>query len=128
MMNKNMINENMIKNIVLNNLVVEKIFADNKEMSSRLKTAAQYQKKAVCALLPEGMESHVDVISNELKLMIKEMAAGLVMECVKSAMSDMSDVSGVVESGSVGQNNKNNIGDKTTENKKKHGSRKIDIG
>ncbi|MEE3399609.1 MAG: hypothetical protein VZR64_09090 [Eubacterium sp.] len=46
---------------------------NNIEMVSRLKTAAHYQRKAVCALLPEGMESHVDVISNELKLMLKEM-------------------------------------------------------
>ena len=50
---------------------------NNIEMVSRLKTAAHYQRKAVCALLPEGMESHVDVISNELKLMIKEMVMRL---------------------------------------------------
>jgi hypothetical protein len=125
-MNKNIINENIMKNVSFNNLIIAKIVADNKEMSSRLRAAAKYQKKALCALLPEGMESHVDVISNELKSMAQEMVAGLVMECVRSAMSDMEDVTKAVKSCS--EEEPNNIGKKTSANEKKHGSRKIDIG
>ena len=34
----------------------------NKELAKRLKTAVRYQRQAVLALLPEGMEGHLDVI------------------------------------------------------------------
>ena len=82
-------------------LLVEKILADDKEMPARIRLAAEYQKKAVCALLPEGMENHVDIISNELKLIVKEI--------IHDEVFDNSNI-------------------RMAEKEKKHGSRKIDIG
>lgn len=62
----------------------------NKEMIGRLKTAAGYQKKAIRALLPEGMEGHLDVIEKEVKMMFAEAAAGLFAEsvCAKGDKDD----------------------------------------
>ena len=54
----------------------------NKEMMGRLKTAAGYQKKAIRALLPEGMEGHLDVIEKEVKMMLAEAAAGFFTGCM----------------------------------------------
>jgi hypothetical protein len=56
----------------------------NKEMMGRLKTAAGYQKKAIRALLPEGMEGHLDVIEKEVKMMVAEAAAGFFTGCMSS--------------------------------------------
>ena len=53
----------------------------NKSMLDRLRTAAGYQKQAIRALLPEGMEGHLDVIEKELKVMFAEIAAGVMAEC-----------------------------------------------
>lgn len=44
----------------------------NKELLGRLELAGQYQKKAIRALFPEGMEEHIEVIENELKAMFME--------------------------------------------------------
>lgn len=49
----------------------------NKEMLHRLKTAGDYQKKAVRALLPEEMGGHLDVIEKEVKMMAVEIIAEL---------------------------------------------------
>lgn len=53
----------------------------DREVFHRLKTAADYQKKAIRALLPEKMEKHLDVIENEIKSMVLEAAAELVKGC-----------------------------------------------
>ena len=52
----------------------------NKEMKERLRTAADYQKKAIQALFPERMQGHMKVIGNEMKAMLAELAAGCVMK------------------------------------------------
>ncbi len=44
----------------------------NTEMLDRIMTAKAYQKKAILALFPEEMNSHVEVIERELKLMAGE--------------------------------------------------------
>ena len=55
----------------------------NREMLHRLKTAGEYQKKAIMALLPESMERHLDVIEKEIKIMVTETVAEMVWECRK---------------------------------------------
>lgn len=50
----------------------------NKELFSRLKTAGEYQKKAIYALFPEKTGRHLDVIERELKMMAVEIAADVV--------------------------------------------------
>ena len=55
------------------------------EMVSRLKTAAGYQRKAILALLPEGMDEHLDVIEKELKSMLAETVAKVMEERAVSA-------------------------------------------
>lgn len=57
-------------------------------MLQRIKTAGEYQKKAIRALFPEEMSEHLDVIEKELKMMITETAAELRKECNKSGASD----------------------------------------
>ncbi len=52
----------------------------NKDMMKRLRRAAGYQKKAVRALLPEGMEDHLDVIEKEMKAMFGELLVDLMCE------------------------------------------------
>ena len=47
-------------------------------MLHRLKTAGEYQKKAIMALLPESMERHLDVIGKEIKIMAAETFAEIV--------------------------------------------------
>ena len=56
----------------------------NKEMFGRLKTAGEYQKKAIYALFPEKVGRHLDVIEKELKMMAVEIAADVVRECRKN--------------------------------------------
>lgn len=53
----------------------------NKEMIDRMKTAGEYQRKAIRALFPEEMGQHLDVIERELKMMVMEAAAELLKEC-----------------------------------------------
>ena len=55
----------------------------NKEMMKTLRTAGNYQRKALRALFPEEVGSHLDVIEGELKEMFKEIALEMVMECRK---------------------------------------------
>lgn len=55
----------------------------NKEMLHRMKTAGEYQKKAIRALLPEKMGGHLDVIEKEIKMMVVELAADALKECKK---------------------------------------------
>lgn len=49
----------------------------NKEMIDRMKTAGEYQRKAIRALFPEEMGEHLDVIEKEMKMMVMEVAAEL---------------------------------------------------
>ena len=56
----------------------------NKEMIQRMKIAGEYQKKAIHALFPEEMGEHLDVIENELKMMVMEVAKELLKECNRS--------------------------------------------
>ena len=55
----------------------------NREVFSRLKTAGEYQKKAIYALFPEKVSRHLDVIEKELKRMAVEIAADVMKECGK---------------------------------------------
>lgn len=55
----------------------------NKEIWNRLKTAGEYQKKAIYALFPDHVSRHLDVIEKELKMMAVEIAADVVKECRK---------------------------------------------
>lgn len=52
----------------------------NKEMMQRIKTAGEYQKKAIRALFPEEIGGHLDVIEKELRAIVMEAAAGLLKE------------------------------------------------
>lgn len=52
----------------------------NKEVWNRLKTAGEYQKKAIYALFPDPVGRHLDVIEKELKMMAVEIAADVVRE------------------------------------------------
>ncbi|MBO6166505.1 MAG: hypothetical protein J6O17_09105 [Eubacterium sp.] len=54
----------------------------NNDMRDRFKRAREYQRKAMMELLPEGMEKHLDVIKNEMKLMITESVGRMIMERV----------------------------------------------
>lgn len=56
----------------------------NKELCDRLKTAGEYQKKAIYALFPDNVSRHLDVIEKELKRMAVEIAADVVRECGRS--------------------------------------------
>ena len=53
----------------------------NKEMLHRMKTAGEYQKKAIRALFPEEMGEHLDVIEKEMKMMVMGVAAELLKNC-----------------------------------------------
>lgn len=55
----------------------------NREIFNRFRTAAEYQKKAIHALLPDNVGGHLDVIEKELKTMAVEIAADVVRECRK---------------------------------------------
>ncbi|MCR5687244.1 MAG: hypothetical protein K6G58_04420 [Lachnospiraceae bacterium] len=59
----------------------------NKDMAKRLKTAARFQRQAVLALLPEGMEGHLDVIEKEIRSMLAEALAHTVCEGFENAGS-----------------------------------------
>ncbi len=52
----------------------------DREMLHRIKTAAEYQKKAFRALLPDKMEKHLDVIEREVKILLAEAAAEVLKE------------------------------------------------
>ena len=52
----------------------------NKEMMKRLRTAGNYQRKALRALFPEEVSSHLDVIEGELKEMFKDLAFEMIKE------------------------------------------------
>ncbi|MBR3524904.1 MAG: hypothetical protein IKO11_03565 [Lachnospiraceae bacterium] len=67
----------------------------NKEMKKRLKTAVEYQKKAILALLPERTPEHMRVIGNELKQMLGEMLA----LCAVNAMMKEKETKTEAESG-----------------------------
>lgn len=62
----------------------------NKEMMKRMKTAGEYQKKAIRALFPEEMEEHLDVIEKEMKAMFMEMAMTAFMD-MKECSKDTDD-------------------------------------
>ena len=53
----------------------------NKDTIHRLKKAAGYQRQAILALLPEGMDSHIEVIENEIKKMFEETVTNVIFEC-----------------------------------------------
>ncbi len=78
----------------------------SENMMKRLKKAAGYQRQAILALLPEGMEGHLDVIEKELGAVLKEAMADMVRECMIGRMS-VSDgrvdgASGAAHDGSSG--------------------------
>ena len=68
-------------------------------MKDRIKTAAGYQKKAIRALLPAGMDGHLDVIEKEVKVMFAEMAMGFMAECM-SGTGEKGEPEGVKDKGS----------------------------
>lgn len=60
----------------------------NRELLNRLRTAGEYQKKAIYALLPEPVGRHLDVIKKELKIMAVEIVADVLKECGKCDRHD----------------------------------------
>lgn len=56
----------------------------NQERLTRWKTAGEYQRKAIHALLPEWMEKHVEVIEKEVSLMLQDAARELIFGNKKS--------------------------------------------
>ncbi|MBQ5676908.1 MAG: hypothetical protein IIV45_17925 [Lachnospiraceae bacterium] len=60
----------------------------DKDMLKRIKTAGMYQKKAIKALIPENMNSHLEVIEGEIKAMITEAAVDIFMDCKESKGCD----------------------------------------
>ena len=60
----------------------------NKEMLHRIKVAGEYQRKAIRALFPEEMGEHLDVIENELKMIVMELAADFLNECRQPDMGN----------------------------------------
>lgn len=66
----------------------------NREMLHRLKTAGEYQKKAIMALLPKQIipeqilsgkvKKHLDIIEKEIKVMAAETVAQMVLEYIKN--------------------------------------------
>ena len=60
----------------------------NRELLNRLRTAGEYQKKAIYALLPEPVGRHLDVFKKELKIMAVESAADVLKECGKCDRRD----------------------------------------
>ncbi len=63
----------------------------NSDMIKRIRKAAGYQKQAIRALFPEGMDEHLDVIEKELKSMFTEIIAGAMSECVKNRCDNDQD-------------------------------------
>lgn len=59
----------------------------NKDMYSRIRTAAEYQKKAIRALFPQKVSRHLDVIEKELKLMAAEAASDIIRKRKKEDTS-----------------------------------------
>ncbi len=55
------------------------------DMRDRFKRAREYQRKALMELLPEGMEKHLDVIRNEMKLMVAESLGRMLTERVSES-------------------------------------------
>lgn len=53
------------------------------DMLRRMKTAGEYQRRAIRALLPEKVSGHLDVIEKEIKMMVLELAADVWNECEK---------------------------------------------
>lgn len=60
----------------------------NKEMLHRMKTAGEYQRKAIRALFPEELSGHIDVIENELKIMLMELVTELMNDSRKESTSE----------------------------------------
>lgn len=56
----------------------------NKEMLHRMKTAGEYQQKAVRALFSKEVIGHLDVIEKEVKAMVLEVLAEMVKDCDKN--------------------------------------------
>ncbi len=52
----------------------------NRELFNRLKTAGEYQRKAIHALFSDNVCRHLDVIEKELKMMAVEIASDAVRE------------------------------------------------
>ena len=95
------------------------------DMRDRFKRAREYQRKAMMELLPEGMEKHLDVIRNEMKLMVTESIGRMLMERVAergfAGFGELSAGFGF----SCGSTSDKEADDKTSEGKKK--ATKIDI-
>ena len=62
-------------------------------MINRLKEAAEYQKKAIRALIPDRMLKHMDVIGNEIKLMVAECMETPEKETEKKAKTGKIEIS-----------------------------------
>ena len=69
----------------------------NREITERIRTAGEYQKKAIRALFPEKMNDHLDVIEREMKAMVIEIMADWMKECKKDNKPE--DISGQEKSG-----------------------------
>lgn len=66
----------------------------SKEMMYRIKTAGEYQKKAIHALFPEKMSRHLDVIEKEIREMLMEMLMETTADTVKGCRKKSSPEDG----------------------------------
>ena len=60
----------------------------NREMLHRMKKAGEYQREAIRALFPEEMIGHLNVIENEMKAMLMEVAAEVLKSSRKEKTSE----------------------------------------
>ena len=57
-----------------------------REYVQRVKKAMEYQKKAVRALLPENVGGHLEVIENEVRAMLFDLAANMIRDVRESEL------------------------------------------
>lgn len=80
----------------------------NTEMLDRIMTAKAYQKKAILALFPEEMNSHVEVIERELKLMAGEVLQTVLHDICTHGGPEQNYGTGEYADSSMGNRNGNN--------------------
>lgn len=79
----------------------------NTEMLDRIMTAKAYQKKAILALFPEEMNSHVEVIERELKLMAGEVLQAVLHDICTHGGPGQNYGTGEYADSSMGNRNSN---------------------
>jgi|ADurb_H2B_03_Slu_FD_contig_51_1069403_length_1179_multi_3_in_0_out_0_2 hypothetical protein len=63
----------------------------NSEFIQKMIQAKKLEKEAVLTLLPKSLSGHLDVIENEMKMMIMDLAKECVAESVRAAANPGED-------------------------------------